>query len=632
MNKIWKLFLSCILLFIYQISIKAQAPARQDVVWARSTTETINLDGKLDEASWSKADSIRIVYGQSSGLPTSGWSNDGYANLSGNPDSVHATLKFLSQNNQLYIAFIIPDSSIDGHDWPGPAWWDGVLMNVKDIRTIPVGREEIFPTFLFTDTTTGGGVGSGPLFGYHGKFRNQRTAAETNMWDMGYVIHGTSNKDSADVDTGYVFEMRINLDSLGYNTTGTNGGIVALNISIYDCDWYFQGNPIKRAVGRAYWQHAWSDQNDNVGRVMISPDVTVNSGPAPEVPPDVVVPNGAKDTAPAIDGDLSDPVWNGAYTFKIKYGDTANIRSYPGVGNLMSAWFEANINNSSPVPEVLDPGEATVKMFFKDNFLYLSADVKDQLLQSDNTNQDKKDGVRFVLGLRDSVNADGQMVFSNLLADFDSTGKAKGDEDLDTLVKQGAATLAMKIMGTVNNKDDIDTGYTVELKLDLTKLGYASDLGDHLLFGGVDLLDADSFDDPANDYGSRTWFFKENKGAGPTAWMYMDPNVFTDVKDNQSNVLPGSIVLYGNYPNPFNPSTSLSYSIPRAGEVTLLIYNILGQQVSNMSLLHQTAGLHVYKFDASSLASGVYLYRIKLSSGDKSQEFLSKTGKMVLLK
>jgi Secretion system C-terminal sorting domain len=631
MKKTLNLLLSfCFLLAICSLSVYAQPPARQDVVWARTTTETINLDGNLDEASWAKADSIHIIFGQSSGIPTSGWSADGFANPSGNPDSVHATLKFLAQNNQLYIAFIVPDSSIEGHDWPGPAWWDGVLMNVKDIRTIPVGREEIFPTFLFTDTTTGGGVGSGPLFGYHGKFRNQRTAAETAKWDMGYTIDGVSNNDSSGVDKGYIFEMKINLDSLGYNTTQAGGGIVALNISIYDCDWYFQSNPLRRAVGRAFWQHAWSDQNDNAGRVMISPDVTIDSGPAPEVPPDVVVPNGAKEADPTIDGDLSDPVWNGAYTFNIKYNDTTNIRSYPGVGKLMSAWTEVALN-SKTLPEVLDPGDATVKMFFKDNYLYLAADIRDALIQENDLSPDMKDGVRFVFGLMDSTNLDHQMVFLNLLADFDTSGKARGDEDLDTLIKQGAATLAMKMDGTLNDKSDIDVGYTIELKLDLTKLGYASDLGNHLLFGGVDLLDADSFDDPANDYGSRTWFYKPDKGGGPTAWMYMDPNIFTDVKDFQNGKLPGSIELYGNYPNPFNPSTKLSYSIPKEGQVNLLIYNILGQQVSNISLLHQTSGLHVYSFNAGSLASGVYLYRIKLS-GDKGEDFLSKTGKMILLK
>ena len=622
------LFIVQFLFLISTISIFSQAPTREDAIWARSTTETITLDGVLNEASWAKADSIQITYGMSSGLPTSGWNTDGYNSLAGYFDTTHATLKFLSNNNQLYIAFIVPDSSICGGLWPGPAWWDGILMNVKNIRTIPVGREEIFASWLGSDTTTPTGVGVGPRYGYFGKFRNERSAADSIAWDMGYAVKGTSNEDSSP-DTGYVFEMRINLDSLGYNTTRTEGDIVGSNIQIYDPDWYYLADHTKRAIGRAWWQHPWSDQGVNTGRIYIRPDVTVNSGPAPEIPSDVILPNGSVDSDPTIDGDLSDEVWKGAYSFKIAYGDTANIRSYPGIGRSMSAWYEAS--SAVPKPQVLDPSDATIKMFFKDNYLYLSADVKDLLIQGGAANQDDKDGVRFILGLRDSVNLDHEMSFVDLLADFDSSGNAKADEDLDTLVKQGAATLAMKFDGTVNDRTDIDVGYTVELKIDLTKLGYHSGLGDHLLFGGVDVLDADSFDDPANNYGTRTWFFKENKGAGPTAWMYMDPNVFTDVKDNKA-ILPESITLFGNYPNPFNPSTKLSYSIPREGQVNMIIYNVLGQMVSSINLQHQSSGIHVYNFNAGNLASGVYLYRLRLVSDSKSQEFLSKAGKMVLLK
>ncbi len=624
------LFYSALLFIFFVPTVKAQnsAPKRQDAVWARETTEPIVLDGKLNEASWAKADSIQITYGMSSGLPTSGWNTDGYNSLTGYFDTTRATLKFLAEDNQLYIAFIVPDSSIGGDLWPGPAWWDGILMNVKNIRSIPVGNEEIFASWLGTDSTTPTGVGVGPRYGYFGKFRNQRSAADSVMWDMGYVVKGTTNDDSTP-DTGYVFEMRINLDSLGYNTTRTDGDIVGSNMQIYDTDWYFLADHTKRAVGRAWWQHPWSDQGVNTGRIYIRPDVTVNSGPAPEIAPDVIVPNGSSNTDPTIDGDLSDAVWKGAYTFKIAYGDTANIRSYPGIGRSMSAWYEAS--SVVPKPQVLDPSDATIKMFFKDNYLYLAADVKDQLIQGGAVNQDDKDGVRFILGLRDSVNADHEMSFLDLLADFDSSGNAKADEDLDTLVKQGAATLAMKVDGTVNDRTDIDVGYTVELKIDLTKLGYPNGLGDHLLFGGVDLLDFDSFDDPANNYGTRTWFFKENKGGGPTAWMYMDPNIFTDVKDNPGSQAPASLVLYGNYPNPFNPTTTISYSIPNTGEVNLLIYNSIGQLVSKINLYNQTSGRHVYQFKGGALASGVYFYRLSLKPNN-GQSYLSKTAKMILLK
>ncbi|MCL5029420.1 MAG: T9SS type A sorting domain-containing protein [Bacteroidetes bacterium] len=632
------LFLVLLIPFFTPLT-EAQMIKRQDAVWARETSEPIVLDGKLNEASWAKADSIHITYGVSSGLPTSGWNTDGYPNPSGYSDSLHATLKFLSHNNQLYIAFIIPDASIGGHDWPGPAWWDGVLMNVKDIRTRPVGRKEIFPCFLFTDTSssyTGGrGKGAGPRYGYMGPYQDQLTDSMIAAmgWNMGYSIQGTSNDDSTP-DTDYVFEMAINLDSLGYNTTQTNGDVVGANIQIVDADWYWQSDPTKRAVGKAWWQHPWSDQGENAGRIYIRPDVTVNSGPVPTIPPDVVVPNGANATDPTIDGNLNDPVWNGAYTLKVKYGDLATFNTYPGLGKSMSASYEVSTSNppSPTLPQVLDPSDATVKMFFKGNYLYLAANVADQLIEGGATNQDQKDGVRFILGLRDSINSDHVMQFLNLLADFDTLGNPKADEDLDTLVKQGIATLGMQVHGTVNNNTDVDTGYTVELKIDLSKLGYANGLGDHLLFGGVDVLDADVFDNPANNYGTRTWFFKENKDAGPTAWMYMDPNVPTDVKTNPANTVPVSLVLYGNYPNPFNPSTKISYSIPKEGEVTLSIYNMLGQLVSNVNLLHQTSGIHVYDFNANTLASGVYFYRLSLKSNDNGLNYLSKTSKMILLK
>lgn len=626
-----------VLVFIVPLMRAQTMPPRQDAVWARETTEPIVLDGKLNESSWAVADSVQIVFGKSSGLPTSGWNTDGYANPSGYADSTRATLKFLSHNNELYIAFIVPDASIGGHDWPGPAWWDGVLMNIKDIRTVPVGRKEVFPTFLFSDTSssyTGGrGVGAGPRYGYMGPYQDQLTdsAIKAMGWNMGYTIQGTSNDDSSP-DTGYIFEMGINLDSLGYNTTQTNGDIVGTNIQIYDCDWYWQSDPSKRAIGRAWWEHPWSDQGENAARIYIRPDVTVTSGPAPVIPPDVAIPNGASQPDPTIDGDLSEAVWNGAYTFNIKYGDLATIRSYPGIGRSMSAWYEVSTSTppTTPLPQVLDPADATVKMFFRGNYLYLGATVSDQLIEGGATNQDQKDGVRLVLGLRDSVNTDHVMQFLNLLADFDSSGNPKADEDLDTLVKQGIATLGMQAHGTVNDNSDVDTGYTVELKIDLSKLGYADGLGDHLVFGGVDVLDADVFDNPASNYGTRTWFYKENKDGGPTAWMYMDPNIPTDVKNNQFATVPENLILYGNYPNPFNPSTNISYSIPKEGEVTLAIYNVLGQLVSNINLLHQTSGVHVYEFNANNFASGVYFYRLSLKSSGGN--YFSKAAKMILMK
>jgi hypothetical protein len=89
--------------------------------------------------------------------------------------------------------------------------------------------------------------------------------------------------------------------------------------------------------------------------------------------------------------------------------------------------------------------------------------------------------------------------------------------------------------------------------------------------------------------------------------------------------IPTGYFLAGNYPNPFNPSTSLQYGLGKAGHVRLDVYNVKGQLVERVVDEWQPAGTHQRSFDASHLAGGVYLYR--LTSGT-----YTATGRMVLLK
>ena len=89
--------------------------------------------------------------------------------------------------------------------------------------------------------------------------------------------------------------------------------------------------------------------------------------------------------------------------------------------------------------------------------------------------------------------------------------------------------------------------------------------------------------------------------------------------------LPISYDLYQNYPNPFNPSTTIKFSVPKESNVNLSIYNVLGELVSTLVNEQLKSGYHQYEFDASNLASGVYIYRIK--AGD-----FVETKKMVLLR
>ncbi len=75
--------------------------------------------------------------------------------------------------------------------------------------------------------------------------------------------------------------------------------------------------------------------------------------------------------------------------------------------------------------------------------------------------------------------------------------------------------------------------------------------------------------------------------------------------------LPQAFTLAQNYPNPFNPSTTIRYGLPRRSRVTLTIFNALGEQVAVLREGEQEAGYHDAAFDASDLASGVYLYRFQ---------------------
>ncbi|KXK43973.1 MAG: peptidase S8/S53 subtilisin kexin sedolisin, partial [Chlorobi bacterium OLB5] len=81
-----------------------------------------------------------------------------------------------------------------------------------------------------------------------------------------------------------------------------------------------------------------------------------------------------------------------------------------------------------------------------------------------------------------------------------------------------------------------------------------------------------------------------------------------------------------NYPNPFNPITNIEFSIAKTNDVSLIIYNSIGQQVATLVNQQLSPGTYKYDFNASGLPSGSYYYR--LTAGDD----YVKTNKMILVK
>ncbi len=112
-------------------------------------------------------------------------------------------------------------------------------------------------------------------------------------------------------------------------------------------------------------------------------------------------------------------------------------------------------------------------------------------------------------------------------------------------------------------------------------------------------------------------------GASATDTLAIN-SVITEVEDFYSQI-PNDFILYSNYPNPFNPSTTIRFGIPRDCRVSLKVYNILGQELSTLVEDKLKAGIHEAMWDAGDNPSGIYFYRLQ------ADEF-QKIGRMILLR
>ena len=97
------------------------------------------------------------------------------------------------------------------------------------------------------------------------------------------------------------------------------------------------------------------------------------------------------------------------------------------------------------------------------------------------------------------------------------------------------------------------------------------------------------------------------------------------VRDLTDQIIPEDYALRQNYPNPFNPETRIEFALPEAGHTRIVIYDLLGREVTRLVDGNMSAGYHNVIWNASNVASGIYFYR--LAAGD----FVS-TKKMVLLR
>ncbi len=104
-----------------------------------------------------------------------------------------------------------------------------------------------------------------------------------------------------------------------------------------------------------------------------------------------------------------------------------------------------------------------------------------------------------------------------------------------------------------------------------------------------------------NEFGNGDW---------SEIWQF---TTMTLVSNEDESGIPEKFSLSQNYPNPFNPSTNIRFELPKAGLVTLEVFNMLGQKVATIVNEQFVAGTHTVRFDGSNLSSGVYIYRVHTS-------------------
>jgi hypothetical protein len=133
-----------------------------------------------------------------------------------------------------------------------------------------------------------------------------------------------------------------------------------------------------------------------------------------------------------------------------------------------------------------------------------------------------------------------------------------------------------------------------------------------------------------NSNSPKNYSFTDKSYFGGTKLNYRLKQIDNDGKIVYSNVeeieyKPTSYELYQNFPNPFNPTTKISFALPESGNITLKVFNTLGEEVATLVNGFVEAGMHSINFNANNLTTGLYIYRL---SSDKA----TFTKKMVLMK
>ena len=121
---------------------------------------------------------------------------------------------------------------------------------------------------------------------------------------------------------------------------------------------------------------------------------------------------------------------------------------------------------------------------------------------------------------------------------------------------------------------------------------------------------------PAAGTGTVSLYLSGSQGSksGPHPKIVLSSTEQSASAVHETNAAPAQYGLEQNFPNPFNPSTEITYQLPAKGHVLLTVHNVLGKEIASVVNEFENAGTHTIRFNAASLAGGVYFYRLQTGS------------------
>jgi hypothetical protein len=325
------------------------------------------------------------------------------------------------------------------------------------------------------------------------------------------------------------------------------------------------------------------------------------------------------------------------------WGDTVHSSRFSGINVYFNPYYtepclqpqgggEGSLfamTSDGQVIDTLYPAETTAPQLTQTELLYAEAEesfitadytsadqMYQQIINSQGTIEKKLKAYKRTYEIGSVMRKD-ETFFSNLRNEYLSLASSVSDTLLTKIFTQLASLSLIKkaeIVPAIGEFDNIiqqnpNTEEAVYAEIDAMTAAIMLDGNDSTLQKGS--TGKYLVKGKGDYFGRLNEILKQNFGKGKT--------------ESKKETLPTEYTLYQNYPNPFNPTTIIKYDLPESGNVSLIIYDILGRRVKTLISEQQPAGRYEISFNASNLASGAYIYQLRAG------RYVS-TKKMILLR